>query len=89
MGSGASKTSKDDKVVQIDVSPSKESISLDALAPPSTAPSPKSMIEVFVNGKTVHVSNTANLVEACHFAGVYVPTLCYHPRLQPIGLEVV
>lgn len=26
-----------------------------------------------------------NLVEACRIAGVYVPTLCYHPRLQPLG----
>eukprot|EP01105_Mastigella_eilhardi_P016985 TRINITY_DN38_c0_g3_i1.p1 TRINITY_DN38_c0_g3~~TRINITY_DN38_c0_g3_i1.p1 ORF type:complete len:1209 (-),score=302.45 TRINITY_DN38_c0_g3_i1:136-3645(-) len=48
-------------------------------------PPPDKMIEVFVNGKPVQVSNRANLVEACRIAGYYVPSLCYHPRLQPIG----
>lgn len=48
-------------------------------------PPPDKMIEVFVNGKSIMVPNKANLVEACRLAGFYVPTLCYHPRLQPIG----
>lgn len=48
----------------------------------------KSRVEVFVNGKALHVPNIANLVEACRMAGVYVPTLCYHPRLQPIGKKL-
>lgn len=48
-------------------------------------PAPEKMIEVFVNGMAVRVPNTANLVEAARLAGEYVPTLCYHPRLQPIG----
>ena len=47
--------------------------------------SPLNDVEVFVNGKAIVVPNNANLVEACRLAGVYVPTLCYHPRLQPIG----
>lgn len=48
-------------------------------------PEADKMIEIFVNNKPVQVPNTANLVEACRLAGEYVPTLCYHPRLQPIG----
>eukprot|EP01105_Mastigella_eilhardi_P016984 TRINITY_DN38_c0_g2_i3.p1 TRINITY_DN38_c0_g2~~TRINITY_DN38_c0_g2_i3.p1 ORF type:complete len:1200 (-),score=403.08 TRINITY_DN38_c0_g2_i3:174-3629(-) len=43
------------------------------------------MVEVFVNGKAVQVPNKSNLVEAARLAGYYVPTLCYHPRLQPVG----
>ena len=49
-------------------------------------PAPEKMIEVFVNGMATRVPNTANLVEAARLAGEYVPTLCYHPRLQPIGI---
>jgi hypothetical protein len=48
-------------------------------------PPPDRYVDVFVNGVSVKVPCKANLVEACRLAGVYVPTLCYHPRLQPIG----
>jgi len=48
-------------------------------------PPPDKMVEVFINGKPFQVPNRANLVEACRIAGEYVPTMCYHPRLQPIG----
>ena len=51
-------------------------------------PSADKLIEIFVNNKPVQVPNTANLVEACRLAGEYVPTLCYHPRLQPIGITL-
>eukprot|EP01107_Rhizomastix_libera_P014305 TRINITY_DN4454_c0_g2_i1.p1 TRINITY_DN4454_c0_g2~~TRINITY_DN4454_c0_g2_i1.p1 ORF type:complete len:1274 (+),score=394.84 TRINITY_DN4454_c0_g2_i1:33-3854(+) len=43
------------------------------------------LVEVNVNGNRVKVPMKCNLVEACRIAGVYVPTLCYHPRLQPLG----
>lgn len=44
-----------------------------------------SLIEVFVDGKPVRIPKNTNCVEAARAAGVYVPTLCYHPRLRSVG----
>ncbi|KAJ4462117.1 iron hydrogenase [Paratrimastix pyriformis] len=42
-------------------------------------------VEVQINGSSYQVPASCNIVEACRQAGVYVPTVCYHPRLKPVG----
>ena len=39
------------------------------------------MIKLTVNGRSVEVEDGATLLDATREAGVYVPTLCYYPRL--------
>lgn len=42
-------------------------------------------VKVTINGKTYEVPEDFTILEACQRAGVYVPTLCNHPRLEPTG----
>ncbi|AEH50198.1 NADH-dependent [FeFe] hydrogenase, group A6 [Pseudothermotoga thermarum] len=42
-------------------------------------------VKVFINGKQYEVPANSTVLEACNLAGVYVPTLCNHPRLEPTG----
>ncbi|KAJ4462103.1 iron hydrogenase [Paratrimastix pyriformis] len=53
----------------------------------SNAPAPTAVacVEVQINGSSYQVPASCNIVEACRQAGVYVPTVCYHPRLKPVG----
>jgi len=39
------------------------------------------MIKLTVNGRTVELNDGSTLLDAAREAGVYIPTLCYHPRL--------
>ena len=39
------------------------------------------MIKLTVNGKSVELNDGATLLDAAREAGVYIPTLCYYPRL--------
>ncbi|MGV8991088.1 MAG: [FeFe] hydrogenase, group A [Thiobacillus sp.] len=39
------------------------------------------MIKLTVNGKSVAVNDGSTLLDAAREAGVYIPTLCFHPRL--------
>lgn len=39
------------------------------------------MHKLTVNGRNVEVNEGATLLDAAHAAGVYIPTLCYYPRL--------
>lgn len=39
------------------------------------------MIKLTVNGRSVEVNEGATLLDAAREAGVYIPTLCYYPRL--------
>lgn len=39
------------------------------------------MIKLTVNGRSVELSEGSTLLDAAREAGVYIPTLCYHPRL--------
>ncbi|GAB2874690.1 NADH-dependent [FeFe] hydrogenase, group A6 [Pseudoduganella ginsengisoli] len=39
------------------------------------------MIRLTINGRTVEVSDGATFLDAAREAGVYIPTLCFHPRL--------
>jgi len=40
------------------------------------------MIKLTVNGKTVEVNDGSTLLDAAREAGIYIPTLCYYPRLH-------
>ncbi|KAJ4462081.1 iron hydrogenase [Paratrimastix pyriformis] len=42
-------------------------------------------IEISLNGTPLRVPEGINIIEACRQAGVYVPTICYHPRLKAVG----
>ena len=39
------------------------------------------MITLTVNGRSVEVDDGSTLLDAAREAGVYIPTLCHHPRL--------
>lgn len=42
-------------------------------------------IKLSIDGKEVEVEKGATVLHAAQKAGVYIPTLCYHPDLQPYG----
>ena len=43
------------------------------------------MIHLTVNDKPIQVTEGRTLLEACREHGIHVPTLCYHPALEPYG----
>lgn len=43
------------------------------------------MIRMKINGREVHVAEGRTLLEACREHGIHIPTLCYHPALEPYG----
>jgi bidirectional [NiFe] hydrogenase diaphorase subunit len=43
------------------------------------------MIHLTINDKPIEVAEGRTLLEACHENGIHVPTLCYHPALEPFG----
>jgi NADPH-dependent glutamate synthase beta subunit-like oxidoreductase len=42
-------------------------------------------IKLTIDGKEVEVDNGVTVLQAAQRAGIYIPTLCYHPNLQPYG----
>jgi len=42
-------------------------------------------VTVTINGKEYQVKEGMSVLNACKEAGVYVPTLCYHPSLSVVG----
>lgn len=42
-------------------------------------------ITLTIDGKEVAVAKGATVLEAARSAGIVIPTLCYHPKLRPIG----
>ena len=44
-----------------------------------------SMVNLTINGKPIQAPQGATILEAARSAGVYIPTLCYHPDLRPEG----
>lgn len=38
-----------------------------------------------IDGKSIEVAEDRTILEACREHGFYVPTLCYHPALEPYG----
>lgn len=43
------------------------------------------MIRMKINEREVHVAEGRTLLEACREHGIHIPTLCYHPALEPYG----
>ena len=43
------------------------------------------MVTLTINGQTVQAPKNATILEAARSAGIYIPTLCYHPELAPEG----
>ncbi len=43
------------------------------------------MVNLTINGKAIQAPQGATILEAARAAGVYIPTLCYHPELRPEG----
>ena len=42
-------------------------------------------MKITINGKTIEAQPEASVLEAALGAGIYIPNLCYHPDLPPIG----
>ena len=42
-------------------------------------------IKLTIDGKNTVVEKGATVLQAAQAAGIYIPTLCYHPNLQPYG----
>ena len=43
------------------------------------------MLNLTINGRAVSIEQGATVLDACRSAGVYVPTLCDAPELEPYG----
>lgn len=43
------------------------------------------MITLTIDNKQVEVAEGTTVLEAAQKAGIYIPTLCYHPALKPFG----
>ena len=43
------------------------------------------IVTLTINGQTVQAPKNATILEAARSAGIYIPTLCYHPELAPEG----
>ena len=43
------------------------------------------MVNLTIDDKRVSVAGGTTILEAAKSADIYIPTLCYHPRLSPIG----
>ena len=43
------------------------------------------MIKLRIDGKGVEAEKGSTVLQAAQSAGIYIPTLCYHPNLQPYG----
>jgi bidirectional [NiFe] hydrogenase diaphorase subunit len=43
------------------------------------------MIQLMIDDQPVRVQQGRTLLEACREHGIPIPTLCYHPALEPYG----
>lgn len=43
------------------------------------------MIHLTINDEPLEVPENRTLLEACREHGIHIPTLCYHPALEPYG----
>ncbi len=43
------------------------------------------MPHITINDKPFDVASSRSILEACREYGIHVPTLCYHPALEPYG----
>uniref|UniRef100_A0A7C2NYH1 2Fe-2S iron-sulfur cluster binding domain-containing protein n=1 Tax=candidate division WOR-3 bacterium TaxID=2052148 RepID=A0A7C2NYH1_UNCW3 len=42
-------------------------------------------LKVFINGREVKAKEGSTILETALEAGIYIPYLCHHPNLPPIG----
>ncbi|NMA92234.1 MAG: 2Fe-2S iron-sulfur cluster binding domain-containing protein, partial [Firmicutes bacterium] len=42
-------------------------------------------VKLTINGREVLSMEGATILEASRENGIHIPTLCYHPRLRPLG----
>jgi len=42
-------------------------------------------MEITINGRTIRAPEGSTIMEAAHLAGIYIPNLCYDPRLGACG----
>lgn len=42
-------------------------------------------LTININGKQIQAEQGTTILEAARAAGIYIPTLCYHPELRPEG----
>lgn len=52
--------------------------------PPQVKHVPKT-VTITINNQEFKVSSESTILEACTQNGIYVPTLCHHPRVAPTG----
>jgi predicted molibdopterin-dependent oxidoreductase YjgC len=45
----------------------------------------EAMVTITIDGKRVQARPGQTILEAARAQGIYIPTLCYHPKLLPIG----
>lgn len=43
------------------------------------------MIQLTIDGKSIRTPEGRSLLEACRENNIHIPTLCYHPAIQPYG----
>lgn len=43
------------------------------------------MITLTIDGRQISVAEGTTILEAARMLGINIPTLCYHPRLRPLG----
>jgi NADH dehydrogenase/NADH:ubiquinone oxidoreductase subunit G len=43
------------------------------------------MVHLTIDDKSIEISADRTLLEACREHGIHIPTLCYHPALEPFG----
>ena len=43
------------------------------------------MVNLTIDGKQIQAPAGSSVLEAARNAGIYIPTLCYHPDLRPEG----
>ncbi|RPI85800.1 MAG: 4Fe-4S dicluster domain-containing protein [Chloroflexi bacterium] len=43
------------------------------------------MIHLTINDQPIEVPENRTILEACREHGIHIPTLCYHPALEPYG----
>ncbi|MDD4893111.1 MAG: 2Fe-2S iron-sulfur cluster-binding protein, partial [Candidatus Rickettsiella isopodorum] len=45
----------------------------------------KNMIDIEIDGRTLHVGQNATIIEAADKAGIYIPRFCYHKKLSIVA----
>ena len=45
----------------------------------------KETVNLYIDGRRIFADQGTTILEAARQNGIYIPTLCYHPRLEPLG----